>query len=57
MLVRADVERGAGLGVGEYPRVAALGADCVLSPTAQPWGTRSMILRDPAGNLVNVFSR
>jgi catechol 2,3-dioxygenase-like lactoylglutathione lyase family enzyme len=41
----------------EYPRVAALGVDWVLLPTTQPWGNRSMIFRDPAGNLVNVFSR
>jgi predicted enzyme related to lactoylglutathione lyase len=41
----------------EYPRVAALGVDWVLPPTTQPWGTRSMIFRDPAGNLVNVLSR
>jgi len=41
----------------EYPRVAALGVDWLLPPTTQPWGTRSMIFRDPAGNLVNVFSR
>lgn len=24
---------------------------------SQPWGSRSMMFRDPAGNLVNVFSR
>ena len=41
----------------EYPRIAALGVDWVLPPTTQPWGTRSMIFRDPAGNMVNVFSR
>ena len=41
----------------EYPRVAALGVDWVLPPTTQPWGNRSMIFRDPAGNLINVFSR
>jgi predicted enzyme related to lactoylglutathione lyase len=41
----------------EYPRVAALGVSWVLPPTTQPWGNRSMIFRDPAGNLVNVFSR
>jgi hypothetical protein len=28
-----------------------------MPPTTQPWGNRSMIFRDPAGNLVNVFSR
>jgi uncharacterized glyoxalase superfamily protein PhnB len=41
----------------EYPRIAALGVDWVMPPTTQPWGNRSMIFRDPAGNLVNVFSR
>jgi catechol 2,3-dioxygenase-like lactoylglutathione lyase family enzyme len=41
----------------EYPRVAAFGVDWVLPPTTQPWGNRSMVFRDPAGNLVNVFSR
>ena len=41
----------------EYQRIAALGVEWVLLPTTQPWGNRSMIFRDPAGNLVNVFSR
>jgi predicted enzyme related to lactoylglutathione lyase len=41
----------------EYPRIAALGLDLVMPPTTQPWGNRSMMFRDPAGNLVNVFSR
>jgi catechol 2,3-dioxygenase-like lactoylglutathione lyase family enzyme len=41
----------------EYPRVAALGVDWVLPPTTQPWGNRSMVFRDPGGNLVNVFAR
>ena len=41
----------------EYPRIAALGVERVLLPTTQPWGNRSMIFRDPAGNLVSVFSR
>jgi predicted enzyme related to lactoylglutathione lyase len=41
----------------EYPRVAAFGVDWVLPPATQPWGNRSMTFRDPAGNLVNVFSR
>ena len=40
----------------EYPRIAALGVDWVMPPTTQPWGNRSMIFRDPAGNLINVFS-
>jgi uncharacterized glyoxalase superfamily protein PhnB len=29
----------------------------VMAPTDQPWGNRSMLLRDPDGNLVNVFAR
>jgi uncharacterized glyoxalase superfamily protein PhnB len=41
----------------EYDRINALGVDWVLPPTTQPWGNRSMIFRDPDGNLVNVFSR
>lgn len=41
----------------EFPRIAALGAEWVLLPATQPWGSRSMIFRDPSGNLVNVFSR
>ena len=41
----------------EYPRIAVLGVNWVMPPTTQPWGNRSMMFRDPAGNLVNVFSR
>jgi predicted enzyme related to lactoylglutathione lyase len=41
----------------EYERIRALDVDWVLPPTTQPWGNRSMIFRDPEGNLVNVFSR
>jgi glyoxalase/bleomycin resistance protein/dioxygenase superfamily protein len=41
----------------EYPRIATLDVDWVMPPTTQPWGNRSMMFRDPAGNLVNVFSR
>jgi predicted enzyme related to lactoylglutathione lyase len=41
----------------EYPRVAALGVDWLMPPATQPWGNRSMIFRDPAGTLINVFSR
>ena len=28
----------------------------VLEPTDMPWGNRSMILRDPDGGLVNLFT-
>jgi uncharacterized glyoxalase superfamily protein PhnB len=41
----------------EYERIAALGVTWVMLPTTQPWGNRSMIFRDPEGNLVSVFSR
>ena len=41
----------------EYERIAALGVDWVMPPATQPWGNRSMIFRDPDGNLVSVFSR
>ncbi len=41
----------------EYQRIAALGVAWVMPPTTQPWGNRSMIFKDPGGNLVSVFSR
>jgi predicted enzyme related to lactoylglutathione lyase len=41
----------------EYARIAALGVEWLMPPTTQPWGNRSMIFTDPAGNLINVFSR
>jgi uncharacterized glyoxalase superfamily protein PhnB len=41
----------------EYERIAGLGVTVVMPPKTQPWGSRSMIFRDPGGNLVNVFSR
>jgi uncharacterized glyoxalase superfamily protein PhnB len=41
----------------EYERIAALGVEWLTPPVTQPWGNRSMILRDPEGTLVNVFSR
>ena len=41
----------------EYERITAMGVAWVMPPATQPWGNRSMIFRDPEGNLVNVFSR
>lgn len=29
----------------------------VMAPTVMPWGNHSLLIRDPDGNLVNVFSR
>lgn len=32
-------------------------ADVVMPVTVMPWGNTSVLLRDPDGSLVNVFSR
>ncbi|QQR36676.1 VOC family protein [Devosia oryziradicis] len=32
-------------------------AEIVQPPTAMPWGNDSMLLRDPDGAIVNIFSR
>ena len=32
-------------------------ASIVMPPTVMPWGNHSLLMRDPDGNLVNVFSR
>ena len=31
-------------------------SDVVQAPTTQPWGNRSLLLRDPDGTLVNLFT-
>ncbi|MGW2617297.1 VOC family protein [Streptomyces sp. NPDC001500] len=31
-------------------------ADVVTEPTTMPWGNRSLLVRDPDGNLVNFFT-
>jgi predicted enzyme related to lactoylglutathione lyase len=41
----------------EYRRISALGVEWVMPPATQPWGNRSMLFRDPADHLINVFSR
>ncbi len=45
--------------VDDVDAVQAACADVepVMTPTVMPWGNRAMLLRDPDGNLVNVFSR
>jgi len=40
----------------ERARLAKLVGQFVLEPTDQPWGSRSMLFRDPDGNLINFFS-
>jgi len=40
----------------ERARLEGLVNKFVLEPTVQPWGNRSMLFRDPDGNLINFFS-
>lgn len=40
----------------EYVRLKGWVEDFVNEPTTMPWGNRSLLLRDPDGNLVNLFS-
>jgi len=52
-----DFLAGAGTSVDrEQARIDTLGVAWVMPPTDQPWGTRSMLFRDPQGHLVNVFA-
>ncbi|RJQ90033.1 VOC family protein [Amycolatopsis panacis] len=40
---------------GEYAKLAG-SAEIVQEPTTMPWGNRSLLFRDPDGNLVNFFT-
>ena len=40
----------------EYARLKDLVGDWVQEPTTMPWGNRSTLLRDPDGNLVNLYA-
>ncbi len=40
----------------ERARLAPIINEFVLEPTNQPWGNRSMLFRDPEGNLINFFT-
>jgi predicted enzyme related to lactoylglutathione lyase len=41
----------------EYRKLAAVIGDfLVQEPTTMPWGNRSLLFRDPDGNLVNFFT-
>ena len=42
---------------GVRARLGDASIDYVMAPTNQPWGNRSMLLRDADGNLINIFSR
>jgi predicted enzyme related to lactoylglutathione lyase len=41
---------------GVHRNLADFVADFVTEPTTMPWGNRSLLLRDPDGNLVNFFT-
>jgi catechol 2,3-dioxygenase-like lactoylglutathione lyase family enzyme len=40
----------------EYERLKPIVSDWVQQPTTMPWGNRSVLFRDPDGNLVNYFT-
>ncbi|WP_440711348.1 VOC family protein [Herbiconiux sp. YIM B11900] len=41
----------------EFDRLRSAVTEVVLEPATMPWGNRSALIRDPDGNLVNLFSR
>jgi predicted enzyme related to lactoylglutathione lyase len=41
---------------GAYQRLTDVVQDFVTKPTTTPWGNRSLLFRDPDGNLVNFFT-
>jgi catechol 2,3-dioxygenase-like lactoylglutathione lyase family enzyme len=40
-----------------HKALLARGVDIVKPPTTQPWGRRSVWLRDPDGNIVNLYQK
>jgi len=40
----------------EYARLVDRIKHFVMEPRSQPWGNRSMLFRDPDGNLINFFA-
>lgn len=41
----------------EFARLQVESDDVVLAPTTMSWGNRSALIRDPDGNVVNLFNR
>ena len=41
---------------GEYRKLKEVVSDFVQEPTTKPWGNRSLLFRDPDGNLINFFT-
>lgn len=40
----------------DYNRIKDVSTDIVQEPTTMPWGNRSLLFRDPDGNLINFFT-
>ncbi|PYI38806.1 glyoxalase [Arthrobacter psychrolactophilus] len=40
----------------EYQKLQSWATPFVNAPTTMPWGNRSLLLRDPDGNLINLFT-
>ena len=40
----------------DYERIKDFISDIVQKPTTMPWGNRSLLFRDPEGNLKNFFT-
>ncbi|MDR5880367.1 VOC family protein [Caballeronia sp. LZ032] len=40
----------------DYEKLQAMGARIEQAPVTQPWGNRSLLFRDPDGNLINFFT-
>ena len=40
----------------EYEKLKNIIGEFVKEPTTMPWGNRSLLFRDPDGNLVNFFT-
>lgn len=40
----------------DYERIKGLTSEIVQEPTTMPWGNRSLLFRDPDGNLINFFT-
>ena len=40
----------------DYERIKDLTSEVVQKPTTMPWGNRSLLFRDPDGNLINFFT-
>ena len=40
----------------DYEKIKDLTSEIVQKPTTMPWGNRSLLFRDPDGNLINFFT-